>query len=183
MERFGDPDFERHALSSRLTAVMALRLANALVLPYDYGRFGEELAAVATELATVEERTQVERRALRDLSDAFQRLRAAGETLDAARLRALEAELPPERAREANESLLRVERAMTRDEGLEGRPWYRNLIFASDYRNGYATIALPSVQEAIRAGEEERVVAESLDLAERVDRAVQHVLAAAGSLR
>lgn len=183
MSRFGDPDFERHATSAKVTALMALRLANATLLPYDYQRFGRELASVAWDLAGVEERTDPEREAIREVRDAFERLGAAGERFRIARDRALDGEIAPERAEEVNAHLRQVERAMTRDEGLDRRPWYRNLIFASDYRNGYATIALPSIQEAVRDGDEARIVAEALDLAERVDAAVAHVLAASQALR
>jgi N-acetylated-alpha-linked acidic dipeptidase len=77
-----------------------------------------------------------------------------------------------------NTELRRVERAMTREEGLVNRAWFKNLMFAADYDNGYATIAVPSVQEAMRAGDEERTIREAGDLARRVDAAVAHVLAA-----
>ncbi|MEX0979754.1 MAG: M20/M25/M40 family metallo-hydrolase [Gemmatimonadota bacterium] len=183
MTKFGDPDFQRHATSARIAAVMALRLANAMVLPYDYGRFGRELGDVAWELARAGERTERERAAIREVRDAFERLGAAGETLEGARGRALSRGVDAGQAAAANGHLRQVERAMTRDEGLARRPWYRNLVFAADYRNGYATIALPSIQEAIRDGNEERIVDEALDLAERVDAAVGHVLAASQALR
>lgn len=181
MTRFGDPGFRFHTAAARLTAVLALRLANASVLPYDYERFGRELGAVARELA---EGTGggAEERALESLATAFDRLAAAGRTLNDARERALDSGLAPPDAMRANGHLLRVERAMTRDEGLDRRPWYRNLIFASDYRNGYATIALPGVAEALRSGDPARVEAEAADLAARVDEAVGHVIAAIGAL-
>src|SRR4029450_1309717 len=43
MARFGDPDFAYHAAMARLWGVMALRLANADVLPFDYGLYGRDL--------------------------------------------------------------------------------------------------------------------------------------------
>lgn len=181
MSRFGDPGFRFHTAAARLTAVLALRLANASVLPYDYERFGRELGAVARELAGGAE-DESAGAALDSLAGAFDRLAAAGGTLNEARERALARGLAPSDAMRANARLLRVERAMTRDEGLDRRPWYRNLIFASDYRNGYATIALPGVAEALRSGEAARVVAEAADLAARVDEAVDHVIAAIAAL-
>lgn len=76
-----------------------------------------------------------------------------------------------------------VERAMTREEGLVGRPWFKNLIFAADYDNGYATIAIPTVQEAMKAGNPDRVVREAEDLTSRVRSAVDHLIAAMGEMR
>ena len=49
---------------------------------------------------------------------------------------------------------MQVERALTRPEGLKSRPWFRNLIYVADENNGYANMVLPSVNEAIRSGDE-----------------------------
>src|SRR5687768_2858545 len=45
MSRFGDPDFRRHAAAARIGATLALRLANADVLPYDYAEFARTMKA------------------------------------------------------------------------------------------------------------------------------------------
>ncbi|MFO8174039.1 MAG: M20/M25/M40 family metallo-hydrolase [Longimicrobiales bacterium] len=182
MKRFADPDFQWHTTSSRLVAVAALRLANATLLPYDYERFGEELAVI---VETLQERevTAPEAEALGELARAFRLMEAAGETLNEGRRHALEAGIGLERAAVVNQELRMVERAMTREEGLVGRPWFKNLIFAADYGNGYATIALPTVQEAMEAGDSPRVVAETVDLTRRVRTAVAHIVAAIGEMR
>ena len=79
----------------------------------------------------------------------------------------------PDRGRRdaANRALLRVERALTRPEGLRTRPWYRALIYAADENNGYSTMIFPSVGEAVRAGERSLAQAEIADLARRFDAA------------
>ncbi len=43
MSRFGDPGYRAHRAGAQLVAVMAARLANAELLPYDYVAFGTEL--------------------------------------------------------------------------------------------------------------------------------------------
>jgi N-acetylated-alpha-linked acidic dipeptidase len=53
------------------------------------------------------------------------------------------------------------------------RPWFRNLVYASDENNGYATMVLPSVNEAIRVGDESVVQLELADLVRRFDSATQ----------
>jgi N-acetylated-alpha-linked acidic dipeptidase len=63
----------------------------------------------------------------------------------AARDRALAAQLAPGIAKQVNTTLLGVERQLTRPQGLVTRPWFRNLIYASDENNGYSTMTLPSV--------------------------------------
>ncbi len=61
------------------------------------------------------------------------------------------------------------ERALTRDEGLPGRPWYRHQIYAPGRYTGYGVKTLPAVREAIElrnwreAEEQILVVARTLE--------------------
>lgn len=75
-----------------------------------------------------------------------------------------------------------MERALTREEGLVGRPWFKILMFAADYDNGYATIALPTVQEALKVGDSDRVIREARDLTARVTEAELEIIAAIGAM-
>jgi len=83
----------------------------------------------------------------------------------------------------ANAALLRVERALTRPEGLRGRPWYRSLIYAADEDNGYATVLFPSVTEAARRKDTALVARELADLATRFDAATAALAEATAALR
>ncbi len=51
--------------------------------------------------------------------------------------------------RELNTKLIATERALTRSEGLPGRPWYRHQIYAPGFYTGYGVKTLPGVREAI----------------------------------
>lgn len=182
MERFGDPGFLNHAASARLTALLALRLAEAEIHPYDYAAYAERMAKAWLVLGD-SVRTTTSEPVEAEVAAALEALRAAGERFNAARDAYLAGDPDPVASRRANAELRAVERAMTRSSGLDGRPWYRNLAFASDRRNGYATIALPTVAEALRAGEPARVEAEALDLAGRFRAAGARVDAASEALR
>jgi N-acetylated-alpha-linked acidic dipeptidase len=48
-----------------------------------------------------------------------------------------------------NAKLIATERALTRDEGLPGRPWYRHQVYAPGFYTGYGVKTLPGVREAI----------------------------------
>lgn len=50
---------------------------------------------------------------------------------------------------EVNRSLLLTERALTREEGLAGRPWFRHYLYAPGFYTGYGVKTLPGVREAI----------------------------------
>jgi N-acetylated-alpha-linked acidic dipeptidase len=118
-----------------------------------------------------------------ELSEAVGRMESAAVTFAAARDHALAAQLSPVTARQVNTTLLEVERRLTRPQGLVTRPWFRNLIYASDENNGYSTMVLPSVGEAIRVGDEALAARELTDLAQRFDAATQALQTATGLLR
>jgi N-acetylated-alpha-linked acidic dipeptidase len=182
MSKFGDPTFEFHATNARISAAALLRIANAEVLPYDYVEYARTMRRFSS---------QVER-AIADkhwklsaavLSAAVGRMESAAVVFNAARDQALAAQLSPTIAKQVNTTLLGVERQLTRPEGLVTRPWFRNLIYASDENNGYATMVLPSVNEAIRAGDEGTVEREIADLARRFDAATRVLEVATGLLQ
>jgi N-acetylated-alpha-linked acidic dipeptidase len=56
---------------------------------------------------------------------------------------------------------------------LRSRPWFRNLIYVADEDNGYANMALPSINEAIRRGDATLATNEIADLASRFDEATR----------
>ncbi|HEV8237480.1 MAG TPA: transferrin receptor-like dimerization domain-containing protein, partial [Gemmatimonadaceae bacterium] len=85
--------------------------------------------------------------------------------------------------KQTNQALMQVERALTRPAGLRTRPWFRNLIYVADENNGYANMPLPSVSEAIRAGDEALTRTEIQDLASRFDRAAQALSEARSAIR
>ena len=81
-----------------------------------------------------------------------------------------------------NGALLGVERALVRPEGLRTRPWYRNLIYVADEDNGYANMVFPSINEAIRANDEQLTRDETADLARRFGAAARALRRASAAL-
>jgi N-acetylated-alpha-linked acidic dipeptidase len=51
--------------------------------------------------------------------------------------------------KQLNAKLIATERALTRADGLPGRPWYRHHIYAPGFYTGYGVKTLPGVREAI----------------------------------
>ena len=177
-----DPGYENQTASSELVAILALRLANAEILPYDYATFGRELRdrwdAKREEIVA---RPGGEAAAAR-LDGALDSLSAAAERFDSGRQVYLGGAIDAGRSRRANAELRGVEGELTREAGLLGRPWNRNLVFSTDDRNGYATLDLPSISEALIAGDAARAVREVDDFAMRVRAAARRVEAAAAAL-
>jgi N-acetylated-alpha-linked acidic dipeptidase len=175
MSKFGDPGFVYHAAAARIAAGMVLRLANADVLPFDFVEFARTMRRYLPAI----DRAFVARHWAADtptepLRTALDRLEQTAAAFATARDAALATgNVSKSQLVEANAALLRVEHAMTRPEGLRTRPWFRNLIYVADEDNGYANMALPSVNEAIRRGDAALATREIADLAGRFDDATR----------
>ena len=180
MTRFGDPGYREHQATARLLALLVGRLANGDVLPLDYAAFGAEMSRLVAQLDSgVAQRGWTISTA--GLRDALSRFSDAARAFAAVRDSAGDPE--PARLRAANAALMQVERRLTRPQGLASRPWYASLQFASDVDNGYATMAFPSVNEAIRYADAATTERELADMAARVDRATDALRDAAAALR
>lgn len=181
LSKFGDPNFEFHATAARIGAATLLRIANAEILPYDYVEFARTMRRFGSQVdrAIADKHWRV---SAAGLSAAIGRMDDGAVAFTSARDRALAGRLPSTAAKQVNATLLEVERQLTRPRGLVTRPWFRNLIYASDENNGYATMVLPSVNEAIRLGDEAAVERELADLAQRFDAATRALQMATGLL-
>lgn len=170
MERFGDPGYRYHAAAARIGTAMMMRLANADVLPYDYVEFARTMR---TYLAPIDRNLAAKGwpGSSAPLAGAIDRMERAAIAFAAARDQALQRGLSRAQQVATNASLLKVERAMTRPEGLRTRPWYRNLIYVADVDNGYGNMVFPSVNEAIRYGTAALFEQELADLVMRFDAA------------
>jgi N-acetylated-alpha-linked acidic dipeptidase len=181
MTRFGDPGFQYHATAAKIGAVMALRVANADVLPYDYAEYARTIRLLIDPIERrVEDRKwSASTASLRAAVDRLEREATVFNTTRDSVLRGQPAKAVLERT---NRALMQVERAVTRPEGLKTRPWFRNLIYVADENNGYANMPLPSVNEAIRTADEALTRRELADLAARFNRAADAVATARASL-
>jgi N-acetylated-alpha-linked acidic dipeptidase len=166
MRRQGDPGFVYHAAMARLWGVMALRLANADVLPLDYSAYGRDLLSYAEDLEGVAK--------LKGMPLDLEALREAARSLAGLRWAA-----PDEPGRRAalNRALLQAERELLAPEGLPGRPWFRHLVYAP--LPSYEAETLPGIREAVLAGDAERARAQTARLASAVQR-LTSTLAGAG---
>ena len=161
MSRFGDPDFAYHAAMARLWGVMALRLANADVLPFDYAAYGRDLLVYIDDVSKLAS----ERRVALDLAAA----RTAAQSL---------ASLPAAASASSNRALMQAERDLLSPEGIPDRPWFRHLVYAP--LPSYEAETLPGVREAVVAGDAVRAQAQADVLARAIGRAVATLTAGAG---
>ncbi|MGE5245227.1 MAG: M28 family metallopeptidase [Betaproteobacteria bacterium] len=146
MTKFGDPTFRYHAAMAQFWGVLALRLANADVVPLDYRAYAARIGQFIVE--TTRKTPPNERPTLAPLRAASIRFAKAAEQAAAAERQLLAAAHPDaSRIAALNHALLGVERAFLDPRGLPGRPWYRHLIYAP--QPTYAPELLPGVTETI----------------------------------
>lgn len=161
MSRVGDPGFRYHAAMAQLWGVMALRLANADVLPFEYGVYGRDLLAYLDDLGQLAEK----RGMALDLSAP----RRAADVL--ARVAPFPATDFAPSARAWNRALMQAERDLLSPDGIPGRPWFRHLVYAP--LPSYAAETLPGIREAVVDGDAARARAQAALLARAIDSAAR----------
>ena len=168
MQKFGDPGFLHHAAMTCLWGVIALRLANADVVPLDYRATADRLREFVAE--ALDTARPAQKAALRPLAGAVDRFAAAAGAMGS-RIDALLAGEAPARPAAAllDAALMRTERAFLDPAGLPGRPWYRHQLFAP--KPTYDPEVLPGVTEALAAGDRPRLDAQVAQLVRALDRA------------
>jgi N-acetylated-alpha-linked acidic dipeptidase len=171
MDKFGDPGFQYHAAMSRLWGVLALRFANADVLPLDYSIYAAEVAAYLEDLEKLTSpgffsasiRPLLAKcREWRSVAAAF-RPPPEGAAVPAAS--------GPDARAPGNTALMAQERALLDDRGLPGRPWFKHLIYAP--LPSYEAVTLPGLREALEKGDMELARDQAARLGAALDRAIE----------
>jgi N-acetylated-alpha-linked acidic dipeptidase len=81
----------------------------------------------------------------------------------------------------ANALLRSAERALTREEGLPRRPWFKHFVYAPGFYTGYDVKTLPAVREAIEEKQYADVNPEIVRTAGALERAAAHIREAAAA--
>lgn len=162
MEKHGDPEFLYHAAGAKLWGLMAMRIANAEVVPLRYSTYARDVTVDLDNL-----RRDVIRRArtrpaegagarppiVPDFSEilaALAELRAAGEAADGAADAAIRSG-DAAAVHRINEALTAVESGFLEAKGLPNRPWFRHLLIGPGLTTGYAPWPFPALQEAVES--------------------------------
>ncbi|HEV8588631.1 MAG TPA: M28 family metallopeptidase [Pyrinomonadaceae bacterium] len=171
MSHFGDPTFQYHVAAAQIWGTVAMRLAGAAALPFDYNDYAAELREFVREtkrLANqkkrgdwVDERPLLD--AINDLAD------------EAAKIEKRRRDLLDDTTRNAtklqriNDALIQAERALIDGRGLRGRGWYKHQIYAPGFYTGYAALPLPDLRQAIEDGRAD----DARDAAARIMEAIE----------
>jgi N-acetylated-alpha-linked acidic dipeptidase len=165
----GDPGFKYAHLMTQLWGTLALRLANADLLPFDVASYAEAVTRFVGALGDIPEAGS--RLDTRRLAEAVTRLSTSGRALNDAMTRALvAAALPRDRADAVNRELRHFEQVWLHEPGIPGRAWFKHLLYAPRYT--YAAMSLPGVTEAAEAKDWTRAATQLDLLVTKVDAAI-----------
>ena len=177
--RFNDTTFTYGVAQSQMGGTVMLRMADAPVLPYEFGSVARTYRTYVDEIAQAAAKSDSTkaldlapvRAALDRLDSAAARLETAMARLSAtpsATLRRNRAKLA-----EVNRTLYQSEQALGDSAGLPRRPWFRHLIYAPGFYTGYGVKTMPGIREAV----EQRDLAEARREARRVTTAIDRLAA------
>ncbi len=174
---FSDTDFTYGRALSQTVGTAVIRLADAGLLPFQFGDFTDTVRTYIDELKKLDadQRAQVEE-VNRELDEGVYTAAADPRktfvppskdpvpphlnfaplengidalTRSAQQYDAARAKANPSNIEAVNARLMESERRLTDVAGLPGRPWFRHMIYAPGFYTGYGVKTIPGVREAI----------------------------------
>jgi N-acetylated-alpha-linked acidic dipeptidase len=150
MDHFGDPGFVYHVAAAQLWGTLAMRLAEADALPFDYTDYANQIREFFNEAMKLAKQHSLDssfdeklmNNALEDFAKEAGRAEkirqnSIAEKSNTARLKAI------------NDTLMAVEREFIDQRGLRGRNWYKHQIYAPGIYTGYAAQPLTDFRQAL----------------------------------
>ena len=146
-ERFVDPEFQMGATIEKFAGIMSLRLANAMLIPYDLNRYPNDLK---THFDNAEEKVRKlkpafkgfakTRQAIDDLSKAAATAtKNLSNRLNDMRISSVEIE-------SLNRQLIALEKSFIDQKGMYYGDWFKSIYASSDPFSGYASWILPGIE-------------------------------------
>ncbi|MGH9434109.1 MAG: M28 family metallopeptidase, partial [Terriglobia bacterium] len=173
MSRYGDPGFRYHATMSRLWGLIALRFADADVLPFDESAYAAEVASYLQGLRSIAPPDFYQQQ-IEPLLKKDGEWQAAGKSVDDEIDRAASGGAFPASFVACNRALMAEERAWLDQQGIPGRPWFRHLVYAP--LESYEAETVPGLREALLAHDFSRAGAQAVKINAALDRAIQTLL-------
>jgi len=169
-EQFGDPGFTYGAALSQVTTTTLLRLADAPLLPFEFGEFSTTVRRYVDQIKK-QSGTKVD---FAPVLAALQKTDADAKAFEAA-LKTAVTQSDTARLAQANEALYQSERGLILNKGLPARDWYKHQIYAPGLYTGYGAKTLPGIREAVEASRWDEANTEAKDVAQAVERLNQHI--------
>lgn len=177
MKTLIDPDFSIHATAGQFITLLAYRLVNDALIPFDIATWarninyyvrdfvgetinvgGDDYGKLQRQIALME--LDAAAKKLQQVAYAFQDITASEAFLKNAT-----------RVDEANDKMKQLGRLFVRAEGLPGRAFYKNALYAPNRDDGYRAQTLPGSNEALRDNDLPRCKESNVWLTGAIDKA------------
>lgn len=174
MEKFGDPGFEYHATIAKLWALVAARLVETPVIQLNATEYALGLRRYVDSVKDMAKGASKRmssaklKNAFAALDDAVSHFHFASTLQDGLAAQLLydlyHNDIPWWKfwekvklylaVRQVNTKYKLLERKFLYEDGLDGRPWFKHVVFAPGKWTGYAGATFPGIVEAIEEGDE-----------------------------
>jgi len=171
MDHFGDPGFNYHVAAAQLWGTLAMRLADADGLSFDYTDYATQIRDFFTEamrLARIRNLAgSLDEKSMTSAIDDFAK---EAERVEKNRQDAVR-NSDRERLAKINNAIIQAERQFIDSRGLRGRAWYKHQIYAPGFYTGYAAQPLTDFRQSL----DDRNSANAKESLERIVEAIKRV--------
>ncbi len=171
MDHFGDPGFTYHVAAAQVWGTLAMRLADADGLSFDYTDYATQIRDFFTEAMRLSRIRNLagglDDKAMTSAIDEFAK---QAERVEKDRQEAVR-NSDRSRLAKINNALLQAERQFIDDRGLSGRAWYKHQIYAPGIYTGYAAQPLTDFRQAL----DDRNATNAKESLERIVEAIKRV--------
>jgi len=148
VDKFGDPGFQYCVSLAQLWGIIALRLADYPLLPFNYREYAQFLQVSLVQLKSLDTNGTLD---FSSMDNAITTINFAATSLDQ-QMQILILDNDNSKLSAFNDKLKNIEQKFLFPGGINGRPWYAHLIFAPGLYEGYASAVYPSIEQAIVDG-------------------------------
>ena len=157
-EQYVDPEFQMGPMVEHMAGLMALRMANAELIPYNLNRYAQDLKI---HFGNAESKINVydqEFKGFKLTADAIKSLEQISQDLTLEIKSNLEDEdYSNKELHNLNQQLIALEKSFISDQGMYFGSWYKSLYASSDPFSGYAAWILPGLEYEIALKSSDRL--------------------------
>ena len=157
-EQFVDPEFKMGPMVEHMVGFMALRMANAELIPYNLNRYAMDLKMHFSNAENKINEYDKEFDGFKMTADAIKSLEETSEVLTANIKSYLKGgDYSKKELLSLNQQLIALEKSFISDQGMYFGSWYKSLYASSDPFSGYASWILPGLEYEIALKSSDRL--------------------------
>ena len=157
-EKFVDPEFQMGPMVEHMAGLMALRMANAEIIPYNLNRYAQDLKIHFTNAETKINSYDKEFDGFKLTADAIKSLEKVSNELTLNIKSYLENDdFSKKELKNLNKQLIDLEKSFISEKGMYFGSWFKSIYAASDPFSGYAAWILPGLEYEIALNSSERL--------------------------